>query len=128
MEESIYQENILDHNRHPHNKRALKDFDIKQRAENPSCGDELTLYMRFDGKKVTDASFDGDGCAISQASASMFTDKLKKMEISDVKLLTPGDIYNMLGINISPSRVNCALLVYSALSHGISNMKNDVRN
>lgn len=123
MQLSIYQENILDHNRNPHNKRVMEDFDIKQKAENPTCGDELTLFVKLKGAEVSDASYAGEGCAISQASASMLTDKLKSMKIRDIKLLTPGDIYTMLGITISPGRVNCALLPYSALGKCLSQIK-----
>jgi len=123
MNEELYKENILDHNRNPHNKYELEVFDMKQGASNPSCGDTLTLYIKFNGDEVTHASFTGEGCAISQAASSMLTDHLKGMSLDKLKLITPGDLYNMLGVTISPGRVNCALLAYNALSKGIKEYK-----
>ena len=71
---ALYQEVILDHNRRPRNYSVLADATIEERGINPLCGDELTLYLRMDGDRIADASFQGSGCAISRASASMMTD------------------------------------------------------
>ncbi|OHA82253.1 MAG: hypothetical protein A2675_00370 [Candidatus Yonathbacteria bacterium RIFCSPHIGHO2_01_FULL_51_10] len=129
MDEEIYKENILDHNRNPHNREVLDEYDLRGGGTNPTCGDELELFVKLgeDGK-VTHATFLGSGCAISQAGASMLTDKLKGlpgqgMTLAGLKLLAPGDIYSMLGIHISPGRVNCALLAYRALNDGLKNAK-----
>lgn len=120
MDEEIYKENILDHYCNPHNKDALDEYDLRGGGTNPTCGDELELFVKFDDDgKVTHATFLGSGCAISQAAASMLTDTLNGMSISDLKLLAPGDIYSMLGIHVSPGRANCALLAYRALSEGL---------
>lgn len=119
MNEGMYQENILEHNRHPHNKKKLEVFDIEEDAQNPSCGDSLTLFLKLEDNAVADVGFRGDGCAISQAAASMLTDRIKGLSVAELKLLSPGDIYTMLGITISPGRVNCALLAYQALSQGL---------
>lgn len=120
MDEEIYKENILDHYRNPHNKDALDEYDLRGGGTNPTCGDELELFVKLgeDGK-VTHATFLGSGCAISQAAASMLTDKLQGMALADLKLLAPGDIYSMLGIHVSPGRANCALLAYRALNEGL---------
>jgi len=125
MDEEIYKENILDHNRNPHNKKALGDFDLKGEGRNVSCGDSIVLFIKFgkDGK-IIDVGFEGDGCAISQAATSMLTDKIKGMSMKDLKLLSPGDIYNMLGIKISLGRTKCALLPYEALNEGFKKQKN----
>jgi nitrogen fixation NifU-like protein len=116
MNEELYKENLLDHNAHPHNKRVIEGLCLEAEARNTSCGDRgmLQIAMGSDGR-VVDAAFQGEGCAISQAALSMFTDKLKGLALSEFKFFLPGDIYIMLGVPISPWRVNCALLGYEAL-------------
>lgn len=116
MHDDIYQENILDHNAHPHNKRVIEGAHREAPARNASCGDHVVLQLVFgEDCRVEDAAFQGEGCAISQAGLSMLTDKLKGMSEAELKLLSPGDIYTMLGVQLSPGRVNCALLGYEAL-------------
>lgn len=116
MSENIYQENILDHNAHPHNKRAILSTHTEAEVRNSLCGDRTVLQIFFDDKGlVSDAAFQGEGCAISQAGLSMLTDKIKGLDLNTLRFLSPGDIYTMLGVPISPSRVNCALLGYAAL-------------
>jgi len=124
MDEEIYKENILDHYRNPHNKRALSDFDLTGSGKNISCGDAVTLFIKFNDGKVSKVGFEGDGCAISQAATSMLTDKIKDKTMGELRLLTPGDIYDMLGIKVSPGRTKCALLSYEALSESLTNKKN----
>jgi len=122
MEEEIYKENILDHYRNPHNKDALSEFDIKGNGKNVSCGDAVTIFVKFGADdKIADVGFEGDGCAISQAATSMLTDKIRGKTRADIRLLSPGDIYDMLGIKISPGRTRCALLPYEALNEGLKN-------
>ena len=122
MDDELYKENILDHYRNPHNKMELVGFDLKGKGVNASCGDRVTFFVKFDEKEeVVEASFEGDGCAISQASSSMFTEKVIGMNKNELKLISPGDIYDMLGIKISPNRTKCALLPYEALNNSKSN-------
>lgn len=114
--EELYKENLLDHNSHPHNKRVIEVAHVEAEARNASCGDRGVLMVAFDeNERVADVAFQGEGCAVSQAGLSMLTDKLKGMSVEELKLLSPGDIYTMLGVQISPGRVNCALLGYEAL-------------
>lgn len=122
MDEELYKENILDHYRNPRNKDALDTYDLRGGGVNQTCGDELELFVKLgaDGK-VSRATFLGSGCAISQAGASLLTEKLRGMTLAEIKVLAPGDIYSMLGIHISPGRANCALLAYRALSEGLKN-------
>lgn len=116
MNENLYQENILDHNAHPHNKRVISGAHTEAEVRNSLCGDCIVLQISFNDKGfVSDAVFQGEGCAISQAGLSMLTDKIKGLDLNALKLLSPGDIYTMLGVPISPSRVHCALLGYAAL-------------
>ncbi|MFC1720976.1 iron-sulfur cluster assembly scaffold protein [Patescibacteria group bacterium] len=131
----LYQQHILDHYRNPRNKREIFDADVIERGKNASCGDDLTLYLKFtvrtdgsidhtsngtgDGEVVEDVAFGGDGCAISTAAASLLTEKIKGMKKEEIRLLTPADIYDMLGVPISAGRSRCALLAYEAIERGL---------
>ena len=108
-DQEIYKENIIDHYKHPHNKGEI-DHTNKHRELNPTCGDELTIYLNIKDHKIENVSFTGHGCAISQASVSMLTDKLKGMTVEEAKNITKDDIFTLLGIPISYVRMKCALL------------------
>lgn len=120
MLDDLYQEHIIDHYRHPRNKRTIKNTTLGAKAMNPLCGDVVLLFVRLDGDVVAEAAFQGDGCAISQAATSMLTEHIHGKTVDDLKRLAPGDIYSMLRIPISPGRVNCALLPYKALEDGLT--------
>ncbi|MCI0542489.1 iron-sulfur cluster assembly scaffold protein [bacterium] len=123
MDDEIYTQNILERYRHPKNKRAMADFDVREAGVNPSCGDSLMLYLKFgdDGSAsiVEDASFDGEGCAISQAAADMLMGKIHGMAKQDLQKISEQDVYDMLGIPVGPGREKCALLAL----HALKNMK-----
>lgn len=125
MDQNLYQENIIDHANNPRNKRVISDCTCSAKGDNPSCGDTGEIFLKIDKKdndkdsKVLDASFDGVGCAISQASLSMMTEFLINRNMQEIKMIMPGDIYKMLGVTITPARVNCALLSYRALEQAI---------
>ncbi len=110
MTEEIYAENILEHYKNPHNKREIQNCPVKHKEYNPLCGDEITIFINVKDGKVVDASFMGKGCAISQASVSMLTDKIKGMTLEEAKALTKEDVFSLLGISLSPLRTKCALL------------------
>lgn len=123
--DDLYQENILDHASQPHNYGELIcENCISAKGDNPSCGDTAILFLKIENNYILQVTFTGVGCAISQASISMLTDKLIGMSISEAKKLMPGDIYSMLGINITPARVNCALLSYRALEQVLLKIHN----
>ncbi len=122
-DEEIYKENIIDHYKYPHNKGEIK-FTIKHQELNPVCGDEITIYIRIKDRKIEDVSFTGHGCAISQASISMLTDKIKGMKIDKVNDLTKEDVLEMLGIPISYVRMKCALLSLKVVQEGLENVRN----
>lgn len=118
-EEELYKENIIDHYKYPHNVGILKDYSFSRREFNPLCGDDITIYVKVSGSNLIDISFVGKGCAISQASISMLTDKIKGLKVEDAKNIKREEVLGMLGIPIGIVRMKCALLSLKALSKGI---------
>ena len=121
-EEEIYKENILDHYRNPHNAGILTNYSFKHRELNPLCGDQIELFVRFNENKIIAVSFIGNGCAISQASASMLTDYIKGKQLDEVKNIKRDKILEMLGIKIGVVRMKCALLSLKTLLKGIDKL------
>lgn len=115
MQESLYQARILDHTQHPRNKREMADATVAVRAMNPLCGDALVLYIRTEDATIQDVSFFGTGCAISQAAASLLTEKLQGVPLKHARAFTEADMYTLLGIEVSTGRRKCALLAWHAL-------------
>jgi nitrogen fixation protein NifU and related proteins len=113
--DDLYRENILDHYKHPHNfsppAAELGRVDLQFHDLNPLCGDELTVALAVDDEgRIEDIRFSGHGCAISQAAASMASDEVKGMRIDDVLTLDRSFVLDLLGIDISATRMKCALL------------------
>lgn len=117
--DDLYRENIIDHYRHPRNKGHLDHPDIHYHDVNPFCGDEITIELKLDGDRIVEAAFDGKGCAISQASASMLTEEVIGKTLDEVKAMSKDDILEMLGIPIGPVRMKCALLALKVLKAGV---------
>lgn len=115
----IYQEEILEHFRHPHNSGTIEDADVVQKERNTSCGDELYFYLKFNNGTVSDVKFTGEGCAISQAAASMLTDEIKGMSFQNIAKLQKEDIIDLLGIELGPTRLKCALLSLQGVTNAI---------
>lgn len=112
----IYQEQILDHYKNPRNKGILEPATLQGHESNPLCGDELTMYLLLDGQdRITDVRFNGQGCAISQASASMLTTMVKGKTVAEAKALGQEAILKALGIPLSAVRLKCALLSLQVL-------------
>ncbi len=118
-EDDIYRENILDHYRNPHNAGILQEYTIRHCELNPLCGDQIELFLRFDGCKCCDVRFCGKGCAISQAAMSMLTEAIKNKSVEELKKISKDDILNMLGIQVGIVRMKCALLSLKTLHNGI---------
>ena len=118
----MYRDAILDHYKHPRNFGALKNFDAKAEAYNATCGDRIVMQVRFKNDRIEESKFHGVGCAISQASASMLTEKVKGMAKKDIMKLTTEDIISMLGTTLTPSRTKCGVLplevLQKAITHG----------
>ena len=117
---SIYQEQILDHYKYPRNFKIVEDAQISYGDKNPSCGDELEIFVKLDEQdNVVEVGFQGQGCAISMASASLLTEMLEEMTLPEIKKLTNEDIIEMMGIPLTPVRLKCAILSLKVLEGGI---------
>lgn len=114
--DDLYREQILDHYKHPHNFGELEPHDLEFEDTNPLCGDELRVQIRVDAQgRVEDLRFAGQGCAISQASASMTSDEVKGMPVSELLRLDKRFVLELLGIDISATRMKCAMLSLKVL-------------
>lgn len=133
----LYQEVILDHNRRPHNFRTIDAPSRTQEGYNPLCGDRLTLYVKLEGNVISDVSFQGTGCAISKASASLMTDALKGKTVDEARAMfdrfhemvtsapdTPpadlGKLSVLAGVREFPTRVKCASLAWHTLKAAVA--------
>lgn len=123
-DEAMYKENILDHYREPHNAGRMDGATFQHKELNASCGDTIEIFVKLDGGKVADVRFDGHGCAISQASVSMLTDHIKGMEVDALAKLAKEDVFRLLGVDVGPSRLRCALLGLKTLEIGLQNHLN----
>jgi nitrogen fixation NifU-like protein len=111
MDDQLYREYILEHYKHPHNHGSLEHADMEAHDLNPLCGDELTFQLALDDEgKVKEVAFDGHGCAISQASASMLSDELRGLTTEELLKLDREAVLELLGIDISATRMKCAML------------------
>ncbi len=134
----LYQEVILDHNKHPRNFRELDGADRHADGYNPLCGDRLAVYLNLDGDIITDVSFVGSGCAISKASASLMTDAVKGKTLAQAEQLfqkfhrmvtddtstdseTLGKLAVLEGVRQYPTRVKCASLAWHTLRAAFAN-------
>lgn len=109
--DDLYREQILEHYKRPQNWGTLEAYDISFEDTNPLCGDELRVEIKLDGDgRVSDVAFSGHGCAISQAAASMTSDEIKGKTVDELVALDRDFVLELLGINISATRMKCALL------------------
>jgi nitrogen fixation NifU-like protein len=114
--DDLYREQILEHYKRPHNWGEMDDPDLEFEDSNPLCGDELRVMLRVgDDGTVQDVRFSGHGCAISQASASMASDEVKGMTVDELLRLDRTFVLELLGIDISATRMKCALLSLKVL-------------
>ena len=118
--DSLYQEHILDHYKHPRNRHLMEHADVVQKGHNASCGDDLVLYLKWEGDTLADVSFEGFGCAISQSGASMLTEKIKGMKKDAIAKLEAKDMYDLYGAEICPSREKCAMLALGTLKDALA--------
>lgn len=134
MMRELYTQVIMDHYKSPRNRGVIEDADVREHLLNPLCGDEVTVYALFDGDRVTDVKFEGRGCSISQASASMMTGRLigksreeAQREIEGFKAMMVGErefpenneLAALKGVIQYPSRIKCATLPWTAFQNGL---------
>lgn len=118
--DDLYREFILDHYHNPRKKGLLNPHDLDYEDDNPVCGDTIRITLRVDENDVvTEVGWEGDGCAVSQASASILYETLPGKTLEEVKAISPADIYELLGISLSPVRVKCAMLSLKVLKGGV---------
>ena len=117
----MYRQQILDHYKNPRNYGEIEDATVTHTGENPMCGDtiEMDLVLDDDEDTIEHAAFRGDGCAISQASASMLSEQLAGMSVEKLQGMDRDDITEMLGVDISPMRVKCAVLAEKVAQDGV---------
>ena len=117
--DDLYREVILDHYKNPRHHGTLDPHDFSYQDENPLCGDTIRIDVRLDeNQRVKEVAFSGKGCAISQASASMLTESIMGKTLEEVKQVGKDDILEMLGIQLGPTRLKCALLSLKVLKAG----------
>jgi nitrogen fixation NifU-like protein len=115
--DDLYRDYILEHYRRPHNFGVVEDPSASYEGSNPLCGDRITMQLRVKDGVVDQIGFTGRGCAISQASASLLTDEVKGKPVEEVVGLGAADVLDLLGIEISPARLKCAMLSFDSLQH-----------
>lgn len=119
MSLDMYREMILEHYQSPSNKGRLPDPDISYEESNPLCGDRISIDLKLEDGRVKEVRFDGEGCAISQASASILTEMIGGEETEVLKELSKDDVLEWLGIPLGPVRLKCALLSLKVLKSGL---------
>jgi nitrogen fixation NifU-like protein len=117
-DEQFYREYILDHYKNPRNFGRIEGADITHEEYNPLCGDMVGMDFRVRDGVIEDVKFHGRGCAISQASASLLTERLKGLTLDEAQQVGKDDVLEELGIDISPARLKCALLSLKVLKVG----------
>ena len=139
----LYQEVILDHNRRPRNFRALDEANRTQEGYNPLCGDRLTLYVKLEGDRIADVAFQGSGCAISKASASLMTEALKGKTVTEARELFDkfhdmvtsapdqaapdlGKLSVLSGVREYPTRIKCASLAWHTFKAAVAGERGTV--
>jgi len=124
--DDFYKENILDHYRHPRNTGILAEATHTHESHNPLCGDVIRIDLHVNDDDIVDrVVFEGKGCAISQASASMLTEMVQGKPLAEVKNISKDEILEMLGIEIGPVRMKCALLSLKTLKAGIYGLSDE---
>jgi nitrogen fixation protein NifU and related proteins len=123
MDSSIYREQIIDLYEYPLNRGTLDPHDFTYEEDNPLCGDVIRIDVRLDeDQKVTAVAWSGEGCAISQASASLLTEEIKGMSLDELKAFPKERLLELIGVPLSMARVKCALLSLKVLKAGAYGM------
>jgi len=118
--DDLYREQIIDRYKNPQMRGSLDPHDYTYEDDNPLCGDRIRIDLRVDDEgRINEAAFSGDGCAISQAAADLLTERVVGMSLEEVKSYTKDELIEMLGIDLGPVRMKCALLSLKVLKAGV---------
>jgi nitrogen fixation NifU-like protein len=115
MEDQLYREIILEHWERPQNYGVVEGADFSLDGNNPLCGDQIRLTGKVLDGVLTQIAFEGEGCAISRAAASVYTEKIKGMSLDEISKISPDEVLGELGVELTPARMKCALLVYQVM-------------
>ncbi|MDQ7030415.1 MAG: SUF system NifU family Fe-S cluster assembly protein [Ardenticatenia bacterium] len=121
--DDLYREYILDHYKNPRNYGTLANPDISYEDDNPVCGDRVRIDIKIENGRIADIRFQGEGCAISQASASILTEMVKGKPLDEVRQLSKEELLEQLGISLGPVRIKCALLGLKVLKAGVYGLR-----
>lgn len=117
----LYREHLLDHYHHPRGWGLTPDADIKERGFNPLCGDEVTIQLHLDGDVVQEMSFEGSGCVVSRAAASLLTEYIAGKTMVDVMTWSAEDMTALIGVVVPPARLACVLLPLKTVQLALAN-------
>lgn len=127
MDRQEYIEHILDHFEHPRNKHRMEDPTVQLGGGNPGCGDLITMYLRIEDGRVAEASFEGDGCTISQAGGSIIAEMIEGMSLDDVAALGTHTMIEEMGAETVKSRVRCATLAMGTAQAAVKAYRDEQR-
>ena len=116
----IYSENIMEHYRYPINIGKLENENVSYKDSNPLCGDNIEVSLLIDNDKITDIKYISEGCAISRASSSIISEKIKGMNLKDVLVLNKDFVLDSIGIQLNPIRLKCAMLSLRAIQKAVT--------
>ncbi len=122
--DAFARENLLDHYNHPRHKGWMENADVQAHDVNPFCGDEVTVMLRVADGRVSEAAFEGRGCTISQATASMLMEEIVGLPLTEVQAWDKEFVLELLGIEISAARLKCALLPLNVIHASIDGLGN----
>jgi nitrogen fixation NifU-like protein len=122
--DEMYREHILEHYQRPRNRGTLEQPDVTYEDANPLCGDRIRMDIRIQDGRLAEVRFSGQGCAISQAAASMLCERVEGLALEEVKQLSRADVLEMIGIELGPVRLKCALLALKTLKAGVYGLSN----
>lgn len=121
---TVYVEEVMDHYKYPRNKGRIEDPTVSLRDTNPFCGDDIHVHLKLEGDKLIGFSYEGQGCAISQAAASMLSERVIGMHRSEIMKLGQDDMISLLGIPVSGMRMKCAMLALRAIQKALGGNEN----
>lgn len=127
MNDIFYQEELMDHYRHPQNNKKIPDANFSSGEYNPSCGDKISIEGIVDNNILKQIGFQGKGCVISQAAASMLTEECKGKTVDEILEFNKDTILGLIGLSLGPTRLKCALLCLHVLQQGLLEFKKKQR-